>query len=211
MNPLAEIKARIEENLRVLIVDDEPGIISALKREWRKEPFALVSFTDPSEALQAIRKQEISVILSDNLMPGMTGLELLAQAMRLTPDTRRLLLTGRTELSDAIRAFNEGVLHRFVTKPWEREDLIAYIHEALDAYRAARLHREAGRLKDFALKKRSKHTRKPGSNSSRRRLNWRCTRTGKTLRRAGFQPTSASSGSWWWKAMRAYARPSWKP
>ena len=160
MNPLAEIKARIEENLRVLIVDDEPGIISALKREWRKEPFALVSFTNPSEALQAIQEQEISVILSDNLMPGMTGLELLAQVKRVTPDTRRLLLTGRTELSDAIRAFNEGVLHRFVTKPWEKEDLIAYIHEALDTYRAARLHSETGRLKDFALKQRSEQYKK---------------------------------------------------
>lgn len=155
MNPLREFKKRIEEGLRVLVVDDDAGIVSALTRELRKEGFALETFTEPAEALQAIRQREFALIISDNLMPGMTGLELLAEAAAAAPDTRRFLLTGRTELSDAIRAFNDNLLHRFIPKPWEKADLITFISEALDDYIADKVRREAGRLKDFALKKRS--------------------------------------------------------
>lgn len=126
-----------EDSLAVLLVDDESAIVNALKRELRQTSFVISSFTDPRQAQEALKEREYALIIADNMMPNLTGLELLAGVKSDQPMTRRLLLTGRTHLEEAVRAFNDGSIHRFVNKPWERDELMAIVQEEIEAYRQA--------------------------------------------------------------------------
>ena len=121
---------------RLLLVDDEPNIIAALQRELRGKPYTITSFTDPLRAQEALAKEEFALAISDNLMPNLTGLELLAQLKAVRPLTRRILLTGRTDVNHAVAAFNDGTIHRFVSKPWDKNELSAIIHKELEIFRA---------------------------------------------------------------------------
>lgn len=132
-----------EEAVPVLLVDDEPSIVAALRRELRGRPFELTTCTDPLQARAAAQAREFALVVSDNMMPGLLGLHLLADIKSHHPDTRRILLTGRTDLEQAIRAFNEGAIHRFLKKPWERSELLAVLDEELKLYRDRRRERES--------------------------------------------------------------------
>ncbi len=124
---------------RLLLIDDEPYILAALTRELRDEPYEVKAFQNPLEALESFfQLGEFAIIMSDNQMPGLTGLELLARAKEFAPHTRRLLLTGHTDLNDAIGAFNDGVIHRFINKPWDAKDLIEVLREELKSYETTR-------------------------------------------------------------------------
>ena len=120
---------------RILLVDDEQNITTALSRELRAEPFALTAVNNARAALQAASEQEFDLIVSDNLMPEMTGLEFFSNLKVLHPRTRRVLLTGHTDLNRAVQAFNDGDIHRYVTKPWNRDDLLNIIRRELKIYR----------------------------------------------------------------------------
>jgi len=120
---------------RVLIVDDEEAITRALRRELRGLPIEITAFTDPLAALEAIQTERFALIISDNRMPGMTGIELLERAKEASPDTARIILTGYTDLDSAIGAINKGEVNFFITKPWEREQLLAHVHEGLEKHR----------------------------------------------------------------------------
>jgi DNA-binding NtrC family response regulator len=123
---------------RIMLVDDEPYILEALQRQLRAEPIEVLPFNDPLKALESFfQAGEFAVIVSDNLMPGLKGLELLARAREFAPQVRRVLLTGHTDLNQAIEAFNEGLIHRFINKPWDTADLIGVLREELDKYRSA--------------------------------------------------------------------------
>jgi len=165
-----------------MLVDDEPYILEALKRQLRAEPVDVRSFQDPLQALESLFQEgEVAIIVSDNLMPGLKGIELLTRAREFAPQVRRVLLTGHTELNQAIDAFNDGVIHRFINKPWDTNDLISVLREELDKYRseskagragpaepgpgvAASLHRTVQELKQaltqVALYEDSNHTRR---------------------------------------------------
>jgi DNA-binding NtrC family response regulator len=122
---------------RVMLIDDEPYILEALQRQLRAEACEVRPFQDPLVALESFFQDgDYAVIVSDNLMPGLKGLELLARAREFAPQARRVLLTGHTELNQAIAAFNEGVIHRFINKPWDAADLIGVLREELDKFRA---------------------------------------------------------------------------
>jgi len=120
---------------RILLVDDEAPITTALIRELRSEPFELTAVNDAQEALRTASSQEFDLIISDNLMPGMTGLEFFSNLKVLHPRTRRILLTGQTDMGQAVQAFNDGYIHRFVGKPWQRDELLAIILQELKLFR----------------------------------------------------------------------------
>jgi class 3 adenylate cyclase len=126
----------VVDPVRILIVDDDVHVGSAIGRHLAEEPCGLTVLADPRAAVEELSRQEFALILSDNRMPEMTGLELLSIAMSLAPDARRLLITGYTDLEHAIQAFNNGVIHRYISKPWERAELQAIVREELEAYRA---------------------------------------------------------------------------
>jgi DNA-binding NtrC family response regulator len=119
-----------------MLVDDEPYILEALIRQLRNEPYQVDTFQDPLKALESVFQEgEFAIIVSDNQMPGLKGLELLKRIKEFAPQARRVLLTGHTELNDAIEAFNDGVIHRFINKPWDTEDLISVLREEIGTYR----------------------------------------------------------------------------
>ena len=114
----------------LLLVDDEENIVAALRRLLRAEGWLLLSATTAEQALQLMARHEVDLILSDQRMPGMTGVELLRRARQLYPDTIRLVLSGYTELQSITDAINEGAIYKFLAKPWDDEQLKAHLREA---------------------------------------------------------------------------------
>ena len=116
--------------VRILFLDDEQPILNALRRVLRKEGYEISLCTDPDDALRMIREASIEIVVSDHLMPGMTGTEFFALASRLHPHVHRIMLTGQADMDVAIRCINEGHVHRFLTKPWDDEQLKQVLREA---------------------------------------------------------------------------------
>jgi diguanylate cyclase (GGDEF)-like protein len=114
----------------LLIVDDDQNIVSSLKRLLRKEGYHIITAQNGPDGLQRLAENEVDVILSDQRMPGMTGVEFLRRAKDLYPETVRLVLSGFTELRSVTDAINEGAIYKFLTKPWEDEQLRTHIEEA---------------------------------------------------------------------------------
>jgi two-component system, probable response regulator PhcQ len=116
----------------ILIVDDEPEILDSLRRTLRREPYRVVLTPSPVDAVRILDEGGIDVLVSDVDMPGMSGLDLVAYARRAHPDVVRVLLTGVASAEGAIRAINEGEVHRFLTKPWSRQELTSTLRGAID-------------------------------------------------------------------------------
>ena len=122
---------RVQEKTRtLLLVDDEPNIIASLKRLMRREGYRLLSANNGAEALELLARNPVDVIVSDQRMPGMTGVEFLRRAKLICPETVRLVLSGYTELQSVTDAINEGTVYRFLTKPWDDEQLRSFVNEA---------------------------------------------------------------------------------
>lgn len=115
----------------LLIVDDEPSILAALRRTLRGESYRILTTSDPSEALGIIEREHVDLMISDIDMPKMSGLELVAHVRHSFPEVVRILLTGRGSLETAMRAINDGEVYRFLTKPWNDAELRETIHQAV--------------------------------------------------------------------------------
>jgi CheY-like chemotaxis protein len=132
LSPSSEPKAS-EDHQRgpvVLLVDDEPRILSALVRSLRREGYELLSAETPSEALRLVEQNEIDCVLSDHKMPGMTGLELIERVTKVRPHAACLLITGWNSEIDPSELTRLGV-RRVLSKPWEDADLKSALRSAL--------------------------------------------------------------------------------
>lgn len=118
----------------ILVVDDDEIILVAISETLSTEGFRITTCNNPVEALELIKRNEYAVILSDQRMGEMTGLEFLSQAKKILPNTSRVLLTGVLTLTTVIDAINKGEIFRFLAKPWIREELVATIHNAVNRY-----------------------------------------------------------------------------
>ena len=107
---------------RLLLVDDEALVLSSLNRLFRSD-YDVTTAGSGDEALSLLKKQSFDVIISDQRMPGMKGVELLRQAKEIAPQSMRILLTGYSDLSAIIDSVNEGEVFRYITKPWKNEAL----------------------------------------------------------------------------------------
>ncbi|HAD04334.1 MAG: hypothetical protein A2005_01835 [Desulfuromonadales bacterium GWC2_61_20] len=121
-------------NDTLLLIDDEPHILSAIKRIFAEEDLRIFTASGAKDGLEILAREEISVMVTDNMMPGMSGLEVLHRARLISPDTVRIMLTGHANLDTAVAAINVGEVFRFVLKPWDNEAFAATIHEALQRY-----------------------------------------------------------------------------
>jgi two-component system probable response regulator PhcQ len=108
---------------RVLIVDDEENVRNAMRRSLRKEGYELHFAEGPAEALEIMAELPIDLVLSDHMMPQMTGMEFLTLVHDRYPEAMRLMLTGHADMDTAIRAINQGEIFRFLTKPWDDVEL----------------------------------------------------------------------------------------
>jgi response regulator RpfG family c-di-GMP phosphodiesterase len=120
---------------KILCVDDELNLLLSLQRQLRKQ-FHIDSALGPEKALEAIEHEApYAVIVSDLQMPGMNGLELLARAKELSPDSVRIMLTGQADLETAIAAVNQGNIFRFLTKPCSAEEMAHTLEAAMEQHR----------------------------------------------------------------------------
>ena len=115
----------------LLLVDDETNIIKALTRLLRRTGHEILTAECGEAALRLLRERQVSLILLDQRMPGMTGAEMLHQARKIQPEASRIILTGYTDIQSAMEAINEGAVYRFLTKPWDDETLLGVVQQAL--------------------------------------------------------------------------------
>lgn len=124
-------KGKNEGNL--LIIDDEIDIIRALERQFRRK-YNVFSTTNPVEGLEIMERENIQVVLSDQRMPGMTGVDFFTNIKDKFPDTLKLILTGYTDVESVIGAINDGQVFRYVKKPWNPDELDLVVREAFEKY-----------------------------------------------------------------------------
>lgn len=115
----------------ILLVDDEPYVLKTLKRIFRRESYQILTAGSGQEGLDILEKQEVQLIVSDQRMPGMSGIEFLESAREINPDIVRILLTGYSDLKTAEEAINRVEIYRFLNKPWNDDDLKSTIRQGL--------------------------------------------------------------------------------
>jgi len=118
----------------VLFVDDEVNILKALQRLLRNEPMRVLTASRPQEAIALLDREHAQVVVSDQRMPEMSGVDLLSTVRERHGDIVRMMLTGYTEMNIAVEAINKGEIYRLITKPWNGDELKATLRQAFDHY-----------------------------------------------------------------------------
>ncbi len=119
----------------ILCVDDEPSILDSLRRLFRKEGCNLMLAGSGEDGLAIVREQAVDLILADHRMPGMTGVEFLQRARQIQPEAIRIILSGYTDVDTLTAAINDGHIFRFVSKPWNNEELKYTVRQCLEQAR----------------------------------------------------------------------------
>jgi DNA-binding NtrC family response regulator len=128
-----------EARARILFIDDDELILSALRRTLRKEPYECFFSNDPEMAMRIVKDEKIEIVVSDHSMPGMTGIEFFALLVRLHKDVMRVMMTGQSDRATTVRAINDGQVHRFIDKPWNDDELKAVLADLAQQLRAKEL------------------------------------------------------------------------
>ncbi len=131
---------------KVLCVDDEPKVLSALKRLLRRRKFDVTVTSDPDEARRLVRQEQFAVVVSDQRMPEVSGTDLLKEVCEASPDSVRILLTGYADIDASIDAINESGVFRYVTKPWDDRELVSIVQQAAESHSLTSQNRELARL-----------------------------------------------------------------
>lgn len=133
----------------LLLVDDEENIASALTRLLRRDGYKILRANGGEAGMELLRQNEVGVIISDQRMPGMTGVEFLSEVKKHHPDTARIVLSGYTDLNSVTDAINRGAVYKFLTKPWDDDLLRKNVTEAFEYFE---LRSENKRLTDEVQK-----------------------------------------------------------
>ncbi|MDM7923722.1 MAG: response regulator [Pyrinomonadaceae bacterium] len=120
-------------NYKILVVDDEPANTRLLERVLRND-YDVVTAGSGFEAMELLAVHDIALIVSDQRMPGMTGIDFLKKAAEMRPHCVRIILTGYTDAGELVDAINSGVVYRYLTKPWASTDLLLTVKRALSHY-----------------------------------------------------------------------------
>jgi two-component system, sensor histidine kinase and response regulator len=118
---------------KLLIVDDEPANLRALERLFR-EQYDVLTAVSGAVALELLDHHNVALLITDQRMPEMTGIELLKKTVTLRPRMVRIILTGYTDVDALVEAINCGEVYRYVTKPWTNEELLLTVKRALEHY-----------------------------------------------------------------------------
>ncbi len=129
----------------VLCVDDEPNILSSLRRLFRKEPYRLLTARSAAEALQLLDHHRVQLVICDQRMPDMSGITFLSQVKASYPDIIPIILSGFTDVDAITESINKGHLYKFFLKPWNDRDLKIEIRKALEHYDLVQTNRALNR------------------------------------------------------------------
>lgn len=117
----------------ILLLDDEENILHSLTRLLRADGREILTALDAQEALEKLKSSPgVDLVISDNKLPNMSGVDFLIKVKQLYPDTIRVLITGYPDLDSVIKAINNGQIYRFITKPWQNEELKLLVKQALE-------------------------------------------------------------------------------
>ena len=144
----------------ILLVDDEQGVISALKRVLMDQSYEIFTANSGTEGLNIMKSNRIKLVISDERMPGMSGTEFLTSVNNLFPSTIRIMLTGHANIQSAMNAVNNGEIYRFFAKPWDDLEIKLSIKSAIDKFNLEEenrrllktVKRQAGELKEMEAK-----------------------------------------------------------
>lgn len=125
----------------VLYVDDEINNLNSFKAAFRRD-FDIYTAQSAREGRKILDSYEIGVIITDQRMPGMTGIEFLESILTIYPDTIRILLTGFSDMNAVMDAINRGQVYKYLVKPWQNDELRLYIQNALEIYHLRRENKE---------------------------------------------------------------------
>lgn len=123
-----------ESEVKILCVDDEPNILSALRRTLTSFGYKVISAKSGQEGLKLLQRESVQLVISDMRMPGMDGVSFLEYVSVRWPDTVRVLLTGYSSLDSTIDAVNRGHVYCYIAKPWDDDDLKVTVSQALHHY-----------------------------------------------------------------------------
>jgi response regulator RpfG family c-di-GMP phosphodiesterase len=115
----------------LLMVDDEPSVLSALRRLFRAHGYKILQATSGADALVMLSEEKVDLVLSDMRMPEMDGAQLLEKVREHDANIGRILLTGYADINSTVAAINRGEIHRYIAKPWDDQDLVLVVSEAL--------------------------------------------------------------------------------
>lgn len=118
---------------KVLVVDDEQASLNAINRILRRD-YEVILALNSQAALEVLKHQEIAVILADQRMPGLSGVELFQNCLQIQPDAIRILITGYTDIEAIIQAVNDGQIYYYISKPWEPEELKLIVKRAVERF-----------------------------------------------------------------------------
>lgn len=118
---------------KILVVDDEIPNLRLLRRVLSDE-HDIIEAPSGQEALEVLKNEHISLIITDQRMPNMTGVQLLEQSIAINPDTIKILLTGYTDVQALVDAINAGSVYKYIAKPWDADELKLTVKRALEAY-----------------------------------------------------------------------------
>jgi EAL domain-containing protein (putative c-di-GMP-specific phosphodiesterase class I)/ActR/RegA family two-component response regulator len=124
-----------DSQMTLLLVDDEPNILNAIKRLLRREGYRILCAESAAQGLDLLATHRVHVVISDQRMPVMTGTEFLTRVKDLYPDTVRLVLSGYSELESLTDAINKGAIYRYISKPWEDDKFKQDVTQAFRYYR----------------------------------------------------------------------------
>ncbi len=144
---------RKPERFAILLVDDEENVLSAVSRVFRRENYEILTALSAEEALETMEESKVHLVISDHRMPDKTGAELLKEIKEKWPETIRIMLTGYADVQSIMGAVNEGAVYKFITKPWNDDDLRLTVSLALQQYM---LIKENKKLKEITKKQESK-------------------------------------------------------
>lgn len=134
MKGVSEAAGSERSTYTVLVVDDEENVLRSVERLFRREPYHLLTATSAEEALSAVEREPVHLVMADQRMPGMTGIQLIERVREQHPEVMRVVFTGYIDMNTAIDAINKGQVFRFVTKPWRDDDLKNVVRQALTQY-----------------------------------------------------------------------------
>lgn len=126
-----QLKHPVSNKSKVLFVDDEERVLSSLKALFRLK-YDVVTTSDGYEALRLLKEHKFDLIISDQRMPIMKGVDLLLQAKNISPNTVRVLLTGFSDLADLMGSVNDGEIFRFVSKPWDNDEISGVVSDGVN-------------------------------------------------------------------------------
>ena len=146
----------LEPPAAILLVDDDPGILETLGEQLKWAGYDVTACDSPAAALKELEHKRFATVISDQKMPGMTGLEFLARARVLQPSASRILITGVLALDTAVGAINQGEIFRFLAKPWARAELLATLENAVQRHHLIEAN-EKLRIEGLELNRRLEH------------------------------------------------------